>query len=324
MQQHEHELNELYVKLNHHPNQISTLPNNHVHEAATNKVSGNSSGLPQAGGEGNKKCNIFAGGTAHLWAFVILFVCVAGIAIGVFMALQYFQLQPVGGGADKDSFRTRDIRFSRQYEDETSEYTYQHIGALDLSIPINFSSIHQVPTLSNGHLIIDRHQWGAGPSKLANGGKRLQAPIPHVIITHVGVQSRPCDTVFNCSIKMRTIQDSAVAEKGLDDVNANFYVSDRKASVHWEYTNMIIVQVSDDGYVYVGRGWEIQNVYTNRSVAVCFMGDYVRYEPSSRQLEGVQYLLEFGITQKFLRPDYLLLAHNQVNVENRTRMHVLR
>lgn len=115
---------------------------------------------------------------------------------------------------------------------------------------------------------------------------------------------------------MRTIQDSAVAEKGLDDVNANFYVSNGIASNQLSNIKLITVQVSNDGYVYVGRGWEIQNVYTNRSVAVCFMGDYVRYEPTSRQLEGVQYLLEFGITQKFLRPDYLLVAHNQVNVRN--------
>lgn len=155
------------------------------------------------------------------------------------------------------------------------------------------STATTVPTLSNGHLIIDRHQWGAGPSRLSRAARHLQPPIPHVIVTHVGVQSRPCDTVYNCSVKMRTIQDAAVAQKGADDVNANFYVS-------------------ADGYVYVGRGWEIQNVYTNRSLAVCFMGDFVRYEPTARQLEGVQYLLEFGITHQFLRADYRLVAHNQV------------
>lgn len=90
----------------------------------------------------------------------------------------------------------------------------------------------------------------------------------------------------------------------------------------WSVRNVIIIntgQVSNDGYVYVGRGWEIQNVYSNSSVAVCFMGDYLRYQPSSRQLEGVQYLLEFGITQKYLRPDYLLVAHNQVHLNRSIR-----
>lgn len=150
-------------------------------------------------------------------------MCVAGIAIGVFVALQYYQLQPVGGGRpDRDAFRTRDIRFSRQYEDETSEYTSRNwVRYIGSTIP----SMLEVPTLSNGHLIIDRHQWGASESKLPNGGEQLQTPIPHVIITHIGVQSRPCDNVYNCSIKMRSIQDSSIAVKGRDDVNANFYVS---------------------------------------------------------------------------------------------------
>lgn len=82
-----------------------------------------------------------------------------------------------------------------------------------------------VPTLGNGHLIIDRIQWGARDSRVADDAPRLQRPVPHVIITHVGVQSNPCGNVYNCSVKMRTIQDAAIAEKGQDDLNANFYVS---------------------------------------------------------------------------------------------------
>lgn len=53
----------------------------------------------------------------------------------------------------------------------------------------------------------------------------LTHPIPYVLVTHVGVQSNPCDNVYNCSIKMRTIQDSAIAEKSLEDLPANFYVN---------------------------------------------------------------------------------------------------
>lgn len=45
------------------------------------------------------------------------------------------------------------------------------------------------------------------------------------MITHIGVQSTPCTNVYKCSIKMRTIQDSAIAEKSLPDLPANFYVS---------------------------------------------------------------------------------------------------
>lgn len=71
--------------------------------------------------------------------------------------------------------------------------------------------------------------------------------------------------------------------------------------------------MSNDGYIYVGRGWNLANAYTNTSLAICFMGDYIRYEPTERQLEGVRYLLDYGLTQKFIAHDYKLLAHNQVN-----------
>lgn len=81
-----------------------------------------------------------------------------------------------------------------------------------------------VPNLGNGHLVVDRLQWGA--SELANKlSVPLKHPIPYVLITHIGVQSTPCYNIYKCSIKMRTIQDSAIAEKGLPDIQANFYVS---------------------------------------------------------------------------------------------------
>ena len=81
-----------------------------------------------------------------------------------------------------------------------------------------------VPNLGNGHLVIDRKQWGASD---ASEITPLEHPISWVLITHIGVQSKPCATVYNCSIKMRTIQDSAVAEKKWKDLPANFYVSVR-------------------------------------------------------------------------------------------------
>lgn len=78
-----------------------------------------------------------------------------------------------------------------------------------------------------GHLVIDRKQWGSSElvDKLTEIRTPLKHPIPYIFITHVGVQSRPCDNVYNCSIKMRSLQDSAIAEKHFDDLPANFYVS---------------------------------------------------------------------------------------------------
>lgn len=84
--------------------------------------------------------------------------------------------------------------------------------------------------MGHGHLVIDRKQWGAA-SITGTVNLTLDQPIIRVIITHVGLQSKPCDNVYNCSIKMRTIQDSAIAEKKLPDMPANFYVSPLMKSI---------------------------------------------------------------------------------------------
>lgn len=70
--------------------------------------------------------------------------------------------------------------------------------------------------------------------------------------------------------------------------------------------------MSNDGYVYVGRGWKNVNEYSNHSLAICFMGDYIRYKPTSIQMDGVRYLLAYGLARQYIEKDYKLVAHNQV------------
>ncbi|XP_037817544.1 peptidoglycan-recognition protein LA isoform X1 [Lucilia sericata] len=160
--------------------------------------------------------------------------------------------------------------------------------------PIYFGNTYEhdtFPNLGNGHLVVDRLQWGA--SELANKLTiPLKHPIPYVMITHIGVQSTPCYTIYKCSIKMRTIQDSAIAEKGLPDIQSNFYVG-------------------SDGYVYVGRGWNWANTYANNSLAITFMGDFGRYQPNDKQIEATQYLLAHASTNKYIDLNYKLVAQNQ-------------
>lgn len=55
--------------------------------------------------------------------------------------------------------------------------------------------------------------------------KALEHPAKYVLITHVGIQTTTCDNVYWCSIKMRILQDAAIAEKTFLDVQSNFYVS---------------------------------------------------------------------------------------------------
>ncbi|XP_017139304.1 peptidoglycan-recognition protein LA isoform X1 [Drosophila miranda] len=160
------------------------------------------------------------------------------------------------------------------------------------------------PNLGNGHLVIDRIQWGAS-SNVRPLTVPLRRPIPYVLITHIGVQSIPCSNVYKCSIKMRTIQDAAVAEKILPDIQSNFYVS-------------------DEGNIYVGRGWDWANTYANQTLAITFMGDYGRYMPSPKQLEGVQFLLAHAVANHQLEADYKLVAQNQTKTAKSPGVNVFR
>lgn len=71
-------------------------------------------------------------------------------------------------------------------------------------------------------MLLGRKNWGAQQGVL--GPYELERPIPYVLITHIGVHSKNCTNVHTCSIMMRTLQDAAIAEKYLSDIQSNFYV----------------------------------------------------------------------------------------------------
>lgn len=50
------------------------------------------------------------------------------------------------------------------------------------------------------------------------------------------------------------------------------------------------------------------------------MGDYMRYKPSSMQLDGVRYLIAYGLTRQYIGKDYKLVAHNQVDLNKLRRV----
>uniref|UniRef100_A0A1Y9GZ03 Peptidoglycan recognition protein family domain-containing protein n=1 Tax=Anopheles dirus TaxID=7168 RepID=A0A1Y9GZ03_9DIPT len=147
-----------------------------------------------------------------------------------------------------------------------------------------------IPNLGNGHMVIDRKNWGAQQG--VRGPYELEHPIPYVLITHIGVHSENCSDVHVCSIKMRTLQDAAIAERSLRDIPSNFYMG-------------------GDGNVYEGRGWYTANAYANMSLALCFMGDYGRYEPNDLQLSALDHLLAYAEKEDLLTKDYKIVAHGQ-------------
>lgn len=148
--------------------------------------------------------------------------------------------------------------------------------------------------MGNGTNVIPRVEWGGLDVNNSNKFK-LNPPIPYVMITHLGVQSLPCETVYDCSVQMRTIQDSAIAEKRIGDMPANFYAG-------------------NDGYIYIGRGWNQTNSYNNQSLAICLIGDYVRYVPHPKQLDAIKLLIKYGVKHKIITENYKLVAHNQVKL----------
>lgn len=72
-------------------------------------------------------------------------------------------------------------------------------------------------------------------------------------------------------------------------------------------------KVSDEGNIYVGRGWDWANTYANNTLAITFMGDYGRYNTTAKQLDGVQFLLAHAVANRKLANDYKLVAQNQVS-----------
>ncbi|KAH8302028.1 hypothetical protein KR044_001957, partial [Drosophila immigrans] len=210
-----------------------------------------------------------------LVSLLVVLVLITAITI-VFVELNrsHFTQPPYGGGGDKA------IYFGNSYEDGT------------------------FPNLGNGHLVIERLQWGASDHAPLLTVPLLR-PIPYVLITHIGVQSTPCTNLYRCSIKMRTIQDSAIAEKSLPDIQSNFYVS-------------------DEGNIYVGRGWDWANTYANHTLAITFMGDYGRYTPTAKQLEGVQFLLAHAVANHKLDFNYKLVAQNQTKTSKSPGVNVYR
>uniref|UniRef100_A0A9I3FHA1 Peptidoglycan recognition protein family domain-containing protein n=1 Tax=Anopheles epiroticus TaxID=199890 RepID=A0A9I3FHA1_9DIPT len=166
-------------------------------------------------------------------------------------------------------------------------------GPADIDREILFDTNYNrrtMPNLGNNHMIIDRRNWGSQIG--VHGSSQLEHPVQYVIVSHIGVRSKNCTGMHECANRMRMLQDAAIGERSLPDIPSNFYLG-------------------GDGNVYVGRGWDIANAYHNRTLSVCFMGDYERYGPNETQMSAMQHLLTYGVIQGKLTNDYKLVARRQ-------------
>uniref|UniRef100_A0A3F2YX49 Peptidoglycan recognition protein family domain-containing protein n=1 Tax=Anopheles farauti TaxID=69004 RepID=A0A3F2YX49_9DIPT len=169
----------------------------------------------------------------------------------------------------------------------------QSRGPIDFDREIRFGNNYDpktMPNLGNSHMVIERRNWGSQVG--VSGSVPLEHPVQYVVVTHVGVRSKNCTGMHECSNRMRMLQDAAIGERNLQDIPSNFYLG-------------------GDGNVYVGRGWDIANAYHNRTLAVCFMGDFERYDPQDSQMSAMNHLLTYGVIQRKLANDYKLVARRQ-------------
>ena len=76
----------------------------------------------------------------------------------------------------------------------------------------------------------------------------------------------------------------------------------------------LFFQLGGDGYIYTGRGWDFENSYGDKSLAVQFLGDFMRFELEDKQFDAMTSLLNYGKTQNYLSDDYTLFGLNQTKL----------
>ncbi|XP_044763069.1 peptidoglycan-recognition protein LB isoform X2 [Coccinella septempunctata] len=161
--------------------------------------------------------------------------------------------------------------------------------ALGLSIYFIISRGYSISDLD----IVTREEWHARPPKLV---EPMPNPVPYVIIHH-SYQPAACHTPEACVKAMQSMQRYHQDDRGWNDIGYSF-------------------AVGGDNRAYTGRGWSAVGAhaphYNNRSIGICVIGDWTEELPPTSQLDVVKKLIDYGVQNGKIRPDYMLLGHRQV------------
>ncbi|PSN41495.1 Peptidoglycan-recognition protein LB [Blattella germanica] len=141
--------------------------------------------------------------------------------------------------------------------------------------------------------IVTREEWGAkAPKQTAN----ITTPVPFVVIHHT-YSPAYCNESDTCKKAMREMQHMHQDIRGWWDIGYNFCVG-------------------GTGKVYEGRGWDLQGAhaprYNNRSVGICFIGDYMEDIPTEIMTKAGKELIQLGVDRGSIDKDYKLIGHRQV------------
>ncbi|XP_052818828.1 peptidoglycan recognition protein 4-like isoform X1 [Mya arenaria] len=137
---------------------------------------------------------------------------------------------------------------------------------------------------------IDRCNWGGKISsfkKMSNIAK----PVPYIVIYHTDQICNERERFVNCSERMKEIRNL-------------------KGKIAYNFV------IGGDANVYVGRGWDKSGDHApdwnEKSYGITLIGDFTFTEPLPDMLSTLTHLIECGVSQGFIRSDYILLAHSDI------------
>ncbi|XP_077538068.1 uncharacterized protein LOC144150119 [Haemaphysalis longicornis] len=139
--------------------------------------------------------------------------------------------------------------------------------------------------------IVSRRQWGARPwreRKLVHPSR----PVERIFIAHT--VGRNCYDIPTCAARMKSYQDYHMDGHKWADIGYNFVVG-------------------GDGRVYEGRGFGVEGTHTlghnSGSIGIALTGDYRNATPSDKMLDALQRLIDCGVKQGYISPNYQLHGH---------------
>ncbi|XP_077536154.1 peptidoglycan recognition protein 3-like [Haemaphysalis longicornis] len=139
--------------------------------------------------------------------------------------------------------------------------------------------------------IVSRSEWRARPWRQ----RRFMRPsrqAQHVFIHHTA--GRNCYNASTCEDRMRSYQDYHMDKNTWWDIGYNFVVG-------------------GDGRVYQGCGFGVEGAHTlghNRDgLGIALTGDFRNVTPSPKMLSAARRLIECGVREGHIKPDYQLHGH---------------
>jgi N-acetylmuramoyl-L-alanine amidase len=138
--------------------------------------------------------------------------------------------------------------------------------------------------------IVSREEWGARPPTLI---EYITDPVNMTFVHHTAGPSF-CFDKESCIVVVRAIQNYHMDSNGWNDIGYSYLIG-------------------EDGRVYEGRTWGVvgSHTFNYNSIAYgfCVIGDFMERPPNAQALETTQKIIECGVEQGYIVPDYELFGH---------------